>query len=377
MNGSLRPDFSAFAGELERRFAAGVRAPWSDADFDALARAAFRLQFEQIPAYRAFCERRGRTPRATFRWQDVPPVPATAFKHLDLVVGGRTPPEAVFRTSGTTRGSEARGRHVVPRLSLYRRSLLPPFARHVLAARGKIRFVSLIPSPAERPDSSLSFMVGAAAEVLATGTHWLVDATGELDDEALRRIARRAAHAREPVLLLGTALAFLNALERLDDAPLPRLAPGSRIMETGGFKGSGREVARTELYRRLAEATGVPAERIVSEYGMTELLSQLYEPVLSEGPGAAGTHVPPPWLRVRALDPATLEEVKPGEEGLLCFFDLANLGSVCHVLTEDVGSVVEGRVRLEGRAPGAEPRGCSLAIDELMQAARAEGAVPA
>jgi hypothetical protein len=171
------------------------------------------------------------------------------------------------------------------------------------------------------------------------------------------------------VLILGTALALLNALERLEGEPLALLPPGSRIMETGGFKGAGRDVTRVDLYGRLSEATGVPLERIVSEYGMTELLSQLYEPVLSEGPGAVGTHVPPPWLKVRALDPATLEELPGGDEGLLCFFDLANVGSICHVLTEDVGSVWKGRVRLAGRAGGAEPRGCSLAMDELMSAA--------
>jgi hypothetical protein len=79
--------------------------------------------------------------------------------------------------------------------------------------------------------------------------------------------------------------------------------------------------------------------------------------------------VPPPWLKVRALDPASLDEVAPGEPGLLAFFDLANAGSVCHVLTEDVGVVVEGRVRLQGRVRGAEPRGCSRAMDELMSSA--------
>ncbi|HET9950132.1 MAG TPA: hypothetical protein VFQ22_14515, partial [Longimicrobiales bacterium] len=187
---------------------------------------------------------------------------------------------------------------------------------------------------------------------------------------------RRAANAGEPILLLGTALALLHVLVDLEAVPVPPLAPGTRIMETGGFKGAGREVTRGELYERLAYATGVPRERIVSEYGMTELLSQLYEPVLSEGPGAAGTHVPPPWLRVRALDPDTLEELPDGVDGLLAFFDLANLGSVCHVLTEDVGSVVKGGVRLTGRAAGAEPRGCSIAMDELMSAAAGRGGEP-
>jgi Acyl-protein synthetase, LuxE len=373
LSAKARTSFSVLAQELERRFDAGVRRPWPDNDFNALALETFALQFEAIPAYRGFCERHGRTPADVKEWFEVPAVPASAFKHLDLVSEASTPPEAVFRTSGTTRGEGERGRHPVPRLSLYRHALLPPFRTHVLAARGRIRFVSLIPSPAERPDSSLSYMVGAAAEVLGNGVHWVVDGDGTLQESELRGLMRRSSHAREPVLLLGTALALLHALEGFEAEGVAPLAPGSRVMETGGFKGAGREITRVELYGRLSRATGVPAERIVSEYGMTELLSQLYEPVLSEGPGAAGTHVAPPWLRVRALDPATLDEVQAGEEGLLAFFDLANVGSVCHVLTEDVGSVVRGRVRLTGRAAGAEPRGCSLAMDELMSASRAAG----
>jgi hypothetical protein len=137
-------------------------------------------------------------------------------------------------------------------------------------------------------------------------------------------------------------------------------------METGGLKGTGREIGRAELYERIAAATGVPEDRIVSEYGMTELLSQLYTPVLAEGASDPVEHVAPPWLAVRALDPMTLEEVAEGETGLLSFYDLANAGSVSHLLTEDLGRVVAGRVRLEGRVRGAEPRGCSRTMDELM-----------
>jgi hypothetical protein len=144
-------------------------------------------------------------------------------------------------------------------------------------------------------------------------------------------------------------------------------------METGGFKGRVEAVSRDILYSRLSEGLGVPRERIVNEYGMTELLTQLYEPVLLEGASARRRHVPPPWLRVRALDPVTLTPVEAGRDGLLAFFDLANLGSVCHVLTEDVGSVTDEGVRLRGRATGAEPRGCSRAMDELMAASTRVG----
>jgi hypothetical protein len=357
--------FGELAEELEQRFALGTGEPWSESDFDALALAAFACQCECMPTFRAFCVARGITPGTVERWQDVPAVPARAFKALDFAVAE---PEVVFLTSGTSRGPERRGRHLVPRLSLYRQSLRAAFEPHVLAG-SRMPFVSLIPPPGALPSSSLSFMVGTAAAALASEAHWVVDGAGELDEERLRAITLDAASVSEPVLLLGTALALLHLVERLEASPVDPLPTGSRIMATGGFKGLHREIGRAQLYDRMTAATGVPRKLIINEYGMTELLSQLYEPVLSEGPGAAGIHVAPPWLKVRALDPVTLDEVKEGEPGLLTFFDLANAGSVCHVLTEDVGAVVDGRVRLQGRVQGAEPRGCSRAMDELMSSA--------
>jgi hypothetical protein len=52
---------------------------------------------------------------------------------------------------------------------------------------------------------------------------------------------------------------------------------------------------------------------------------------------------------------------------MLRFFDLANIGSVSAILTEDCGIVsADGsRVRLMGRAGLAEPRGCALAITQF------------
>ena len=55
------------------------------------------------------------------------------------------------------------------------------------------------------------------------------------------------------------------------------LPANSRIMETGGFKGQSREVSRVELYELLRRLHGIPISSIISEYGMTEMLSQLYE----------------------------------------------------------------------------------------------------
>jgi hypothetical protein len=366
----LERDFDEIASALESRFRDGTE-PWPSSEFEERAFSGFRHQFETCETYRLFCSRRGIEPGTVASWEDVPAVPATAFKYYDFISGPPRPDPLVFRTSGTTRGSERRGRHVVLRPDLYRAALLAPFEAALFphGPEEDVSFLSLIPPPTEAPDSSLSFMVGEVSERLASRTSWLVDGDGALDVEGLRDATGVAEAEGEPVLLLGTAAAFVHLLE-IGNQALSVLPEGSRVMETGGFKGARRAISRAELYQGIAGATGLPTHRIVNEYGMTELLSQLYEPVLSEGAASAGEYVAPPWLRVRALDPTTLRPVGEGVSGILAFFDLANLASVSHILTEDIGTIVDGRVRLEGRAQGAEPRGCSRAMDDLMTVAR-------
>ena len=307
-------------------------------------------------------------------WRDVPPVPTSAFKHVRLlaVEDGRAP-EAVFRTSGTSRGSERRGEHAVASLALYRAALLPPFRAHVLAG-ARPRLISLLPSPETAPHSSLSRMLATVAAELGDGpSRWYARADGALDLDGLRAAARAVVGAEAPVLIAATAFALVHWLDALavDGARL-RLAEGSRLMETGGFKGRALVVARDELYAAVDHWLGIPPERVVNEYGMTEMLSQFYEPVLSRPPAPAALaerfHAAPPWVRTRVLDPVSLADAAPGEPGLLCHFDLANAGSAACVLTEDMGVLVSGGFRLLGRAPGAEPRGCSLATEELLRA---------
>jgi hypothetical protein len=47
---------------------------------------------------------------------------------------------------------------------------------------------------------------------------------------------------------------------------------------------------------------------------------------------------------------------------LLRHLDLANLGSVVALQTEDVGRALGNGIELLGRVPGAEARGCSLLL---------------
>ena len=279
---------------------------------------------------------------------------------------------AVFRTSGTTAGSERRGEHVMPELDLYDAALRAGFRKHLLPGGEPIQMLSLVPASAEAPDSSLSYMIGEVMQEFGTPESRSFVAGGELNTPALIGTLRAAEEQNEPVCLLGTSLAWVRLLEVMaGTGDALRLAEGSRLMDTGGFKGRIREVTREELYRGIEERLGIGREWCVNEYGMTEMSSQFYDAVAGNPDAARPAdrlHQGSAWVRTVAVDPETLEPVAPGEPGILRHWDLANLHSVLALQTEDLGVCFPGSFRLLGRAPGAEPRGCSLAMDDLLRA---------
>ncbi len=350
-----------------------------DAQFNALATAAFAWQFERNRPYAAYCERRGRTPDRVTSWLDIPAVPTAAFKHAVLVAGRAADAEAVFRTSGTTRGEQRRGSHYVLDLSLYHCSLLPAFAAMVLPDGARLAMFSLVPPPRDLPDSSLAHMIATVMEQLGSRrSGWFASTAHGIAGDTLDEALHEAQRAGEPVCLLGTASAFVHWTdELLAKQRRYRLPAGSRLMDTGGFKGRGRDVGEDALRALYLERCAIPPTHCVNEYGMTELCSQFYDSTLFERvrSGAAGNRrkLAPPWVRTLVVDPETLEPLPAGATGLLRHVDLANLGSVLAVQTEDMGILVDDGFRVLGRAAGAEPRGCSLAMDELLLALQERG----
>jgi hypothetical protein len=377
------PPSDDLRAELLAVIAAGTGAALPDDAFDRLARAVFAHQFACNRPYRLFCERRGAAPETVAHWTEIPAVPTDAFKAAALVCGDAAAIEpaaragdahrtaAVFRTSGTTLGAEQRGMHYVPDLALYDAALRAGFAAHLLPDGARPRVVSLVPRPLEVPDSSLSHMAGAVVADFGTAASgWYVSPSGGIDEPALEAALRDAEAAGEPVCLLGTAFALVHWLDALRAAGTRfRLPEGSRLMDTGGFKGRSREVTREELYGAVEERLGIPHAWCVNEYGMTEMSSQFYD-------GAAGSARPPaerlhggaPWVRTQATDPETLRPLPHGEVGVLRHVDLANLNSVMSIQTADLGFTSPGGFRVLGRARGAEARGCSLAMDDLLSA---------
>jgi hypothetical protein len=353
------------ADRISRYIAAsGAGTPGKDT-FEILARLAFTFQFQHVAPYRRLCEACGATPATVLSWRQVPAVPAAAFRSLVLAAA---PAVFVFRSSGTTSGGgagEGRSVHHQPYPDLYRQAIDASFPRFCLppGSGPRLPILSLIPGRELVPDSSLSFM---AAHVLERwGDAESATAFGR-GVEVARARSWAAARQRErrPALVLATALALVQWLDFLERQDLRfRLPAGTVLFETGGFKGRTAEIPREALLERVTERLAVPAQQVVREYGMTELSSQCYTRSLAGGD--PDLFVAPPWVRVRVLDPETLDEAPAGTPGLLAVFDLANVGSAVHLLTEDLGMAEGEGFRLLGRAEGAQLRGCSLTVEEL------------
>jgi hypothetical protein len=164
---------------------------------------------------------------------------------------------------------------------------------------------------------------------------------------------------------------FVRLLDHLVEEELRfDLPAGSRVMETGGYKGRSRTLPQAELHALITRRLGIPSSHIICEYGMSELSSQAYDRAFGATPitqnasrrsSSVARHFHfPPWARVQIISPESGLEASDGETGLVRVFDLANACSCMAMQIEDLGIRRRDGFELIGRAPFAESRGCSL-----------------
>jgi hypothetical protein len=325
--------------------------------FNALALRIFRYQYANNIYYRRFCELAGHSPARVQSWKDIPAMPTAAFKELVLTSFPVKEKIRIFRTSGTARGAR-RGAHYFQTLRLYEASVVSAFKIHLLSDHATLSYCFLMNSPKDSPDSSLSHMMGVVDRRFAAGKgRYYVRRNIPRFDDLLRDLKNE----KKKVFLLATAFSLKGFLDHMKERNVRlNLAEGSRLMETGGFKGKTKEISKTALYREVLERLGIPKKFCVSEYGMTELSSQYYGRAL-------GPFIGPAWLRAVVVDPRTGKEASHAETGILKHVDLANLGSVIAVQSEDLGKRMDGGFKLFGRAPGSALRGCSLTYERFLR----------
>jgi hypothetical protein len=329
-------------------------------DFNDLALRIFAHQLSYNEPYAKYCASRGVTLEGMpTDWESIPPVPSAAFKDAALTTFDPLHAELAFETSGTTQGFS--GKHYMENSTLYDAALLAGFRDAMLhESPVRLRYFLFVPNPAERPQSSLGYMMRRVADFYGDGNDCWYLCGDTIDIGRFITDAQAAIAGDVPVCLAGTAFAFVQLLDALRDRavrslPLPAF---SRIMETGGFKGRTRIVKRDELYAELSGVLNIPQERIIAEYGMTELSSQYYD-------DDRRIKRAPPWLHPRVVAPNG-QTMPTGVVGALVHVDLANRSSCVAIQTEDLGVATDdGGIILLGREQGADLRGCSLDAEQL------------
>ncbi|GAO69937.1 long-chain fatty acid--CoA ligase [Comamonas sp. E6] len=344
----------------------------TDDQFNQLALRLFAYQYECNAPFRSFCQRRGATLRTVRSWRDVPAVPIDAFKAMELRSEPPSSAERVFMTSGTT-GRAARGRHFHPQLDVYDLSMKRYFARRFMQGLERMPMGILFPDEQAMPNSSLAhYLALACSEFGSAGSRYYLNSEG-LDMPALCAALEESERSGQPFALLGASFSLVHVMDALRAQGRSfRLPAGSRVLDTGGYKGQSRELPLEQFYAELSQLLGVPRSLCINMYGMTELSTQFYDDGNAILPSVkSGPH----WIRSRLVEPITGRDVAAGERGILVHCDLANYNAVTTILTEDVGLWAGPQEKdgflLLGRAEGAAAKGCSLAVEEFVKAAGA------
>ena len=309
----------------------------SDSAFEREALALFRYQAEHCPPYAEYVRLIGVDPASVTRVEDSPMLPIEIFKS-HKVYCGENEPQIIFTSSATT--GMVQSRHYVEDLSLYERTFTEAF-RQFYGDERECSIYALLPSYLEREGSSLVYMVDRLLAQCGGGGFYLND---------YEKLLRDMSRDDNPKILLGVTYALLDLAENY----APQLE-NTVVMETGGMKGRRKELPKSELHKILCSAFGV--EKIHSEYGMAELMSQAY----SFGEGLFRT---PKWMRVLVRDVNNpFARLAAGRRGGLDIIDLANRSSCAFIATQDMGIRYEdGSFRIEGRISQSDVRGCNLLV---------------
>jgi hypothetical protein len=335
--------------------------------FNDLALELFAYQFEHNQPFRRFSMHRGRTPRTAKSWRDIPAVPINAFKDLTLSC---CPPETAartFMTSGTTREG-VRGKSHHPTLAVYDASMTKNFKHRFMGNRDRIRMGILFPTETVLPNSSLAHYLALGVRHFGTAdSDYLLQENG-IEFARLFAELARAETTNEPYALLGASFSFVHLMDEMQRLGKSFALPaGSRILDTGGFKGQSRELEPGDFYHQLSARFGIPRNRCINMYGMTELSTQFYDWGNETCPSVkSGPH----WIRSRIINPLTGADIPRGETGILLHCDLAHFNIVTTIQTEDAAVETDDGFLLLGRADGADAKGCSMAVEEFLKAAR-------
>jgi hypothetical protein len=311
----------------------------SEAEFCSLAVEVARFQLKNCAIYRDFARLMKVEEVNTF--EDIPFLPIRFFKEVEVVSTPIPADSLVFLSSGT--GEQGRSKHIVTDPCLYQQSYYLGFEQYFGNPKDWV-ILALLPNYLEQGNSGLVNMVEG---LIAQSAHPLSGFVLNEMEHLHARYTAALASGRK-CMLFGVSYALLDLAEQGHDFSQ------AVVVETGGMKGRRKELTKPELHEALKQ--GLNTSEIHSEYGMTELLSQGYC-----GPDLI--FQTPAWMRVVLRDVSDPKaRVQEGQRGAINIIDLANLNSCSFIATDDLGKLVPGGFRLEGRVNHADIRGCNQMV---------------
>ncbi|MDI1355923.1 MAG: acyl transferase [bacterium] len=318
----------------------------SDAEFRELSLELFHEQYHSNIIYKSWVDALAVIPGEVKSIEAIPFLPIEFFKSSEVVSSPMHAGSIRFTSSSTT--SQTPATHIVNAVHLYEEAFLKGFQRFY-GNLGDYCVLALLPNYLQRTGSSLVYMCDRLIrESGHPDSGFFLDQLEELElrIESLKKSGQK-------VLLIGVSYALMDLSDRGIE-----LNENFIVMETGGMKGRRKELLKSELHAYLRK--GFKIDRIHSEYGMTELLSQAY----SEGDGLFRT---PPWMKfiTREIDDP-LQMRNDSRTGGINVIDLANSHSCCFIATKDLGRLhSDGSLELMGRYTDSDVRGCNLMLDGI------------
>lgn len=309
--------------------------------FEAIALELFRYQAENNRVYNKYLHLLNVHPSEVDTIKDIPCLPIELFKTHEILTESNGK-EKKFTSSGT---SGEQSSHWVHDIHWYERSYEAAFDFFFPSYRDG-RFFFLLPGYLERQGSSLVQMAQGLNERSKEKGGFFLN-----DFEALEDAIAKANEDQIPFMILGVTFGLLDWAESTNT----KLPEQAIVMETGGMKGRRKELTRGEVHGFLKEKLGL--NKVYSEYGMTELLSQAY----STGDGKFQS---PPWMKLLIREPADpFSYQSRGKSGGVNIIDLANIETCAFIATSDLGKVHQnGSFEIIGRFDHADIRGCNLMV---------------